>query len=144
MQPRLASTDLPALLMSSKTSSTPAKYQSSWRKWKNWLSTTSGVAAFPVDPFHFSLFIADLVKTGHKSVADSVTAAVKWVHSLAALLSPTDNSMVKIALQAFKRTASSTPIRKEPITSETLLKFYAAHGHPQASLADLRILFVCY
>ena len=140
----LATNDLPALLMSSKASSTTTKYQSSWGKWKDWASTKSSVAVFPVDPFHFSLYIADLVKTGCKSVADSAAAAVKWVHSLAGLPSPTDNSMVKIALQAFKRKTASPPVRKEPITSETLLKLYESHGHPQANLADLRILFVCF
>jgi hypothetical protein len=82
--------------------------------------------------------------TGHKTVADSAAAAVKWVHNLAELPSPTDNNMVKLAMQGFKRKLSSPPIRKEPVTPDILLKILEAHGHPRADLADLRVLFVCF
>ncbi|XP_011673264.1 uncharacterized protein LOC105442649 [Strongylocentrotus purpuratus] len=79
-----------------------------------------------------------------KSLADSATAAIKWVHNLAGLHSPTDNPMVKLALQGFKRATSSPTLRKHPITPNILMKIYEKYGHDHASLADLRVLFACF
>ena len=120
----LATTSLPSLLMSAKASSTTKKYLANWARWESWASSKIDVPVFPVDPIHFSLYIAHLATTGPKTIAESVAAAVKWVHSLTALPSPTDNMMVKTAMQGFK--------------------IMTSHGHPNATLADLRVLFVCF
>ena len=69
---------------------------------------------------------------------------IKWIHNLAGLHSPTDNPMVKLALQGFKRVTSSPTLRKHPITPDILTKIYEKYGHDHASLADLRVLFVCF
>ena len=140
----LASVNLPALLMSAKATSTTKKYQASWKKWETWASSKSEVSTFPVSPFHFSLYISHLAATGPKSIAVSVAAAVSWAHSLAGIPSPTSNSMVKTALQGFKRLRSTPTVRKEPITSDTLIKIFGSHGHSNADLADLRVLFICF
>ena len=84
----LATTSLPSLLMSAKASSTTKKYLANWARWESWASSKIDVPVFPVDPIHFSLYIAHLATTGPKTIAESVAAAVKWVHSLTALPSP--------------------------------------------------------
>ena len=140
----LASVSLPYLLMSAKASSTTNKYLASWKRWEEWASSKSNVPIFPVSSFHFSIYIAHLATTGLKSVADSTTAAVKWVHSLANLPSPTDSIMAKTALQGFKRLNATPTTRKEPITPDILEGILASHGHSSANLADLRLLFICF
>ncbi|XP_072021496.1 integrase/recombinase xerD homolog [Amphiura filiformis] len=140
----LASVNLPALLMSAKATSTTKKYLASWKKWEAWASSNPEVSTFPVSPFHFSLYISHLAATGPKSIAVSAAAAVSWAHGLAGIPSPTSNSMVKTALQGFKRLRSTPTVRKEPITSDTLVKLFSSHGHSNANLADLRVLFTCF
>ena len=99
---------------------------------------------FPVSPFHFALYISHLSTTGSKSSAELAAASIKWAHSLAGLPSPTDSSMAKMALQGFKRLNSTPTVRKDPITPDILAKLHTKHGHSSATLADLRILFVCF
>ncbi|XP_038071255.1 uncharacterized protein LOC119740121 [Patiria miniata] len=130
--------------MSAKAESTTTKYKASWTKWETWASSKPEITKFPVNPFQFALYISHLSSTGSKSTAELAVAAVKWVHSLAGLPSPTDNSIVKMALQGFKRQNSSPTIRKDPITPDILTKLHINHGHSSATLADLRILFVCF
>jgi hypothetical protein len=130
--------------LAAKADSTCKKYIASWNRWESWAASKTEIKTFPVEPFHFSLYISHLAVSGHKSVAESAAAAVKWVHNLVGLPSPTDNNMVKLALLGFKRMLSAPPLRKEPITPDILHNILAAHGHPRADLADLRVLFVCF
>ena len=139
----LANIKLPSLLLWAKAASTCKKYLAAWNRWESWSSKT-GIKTFPVEPFHFSLYISYLSIAGPKSVTESAAAAVKWVRSIAGLSSPTDNDMVKYALQGFKHKFSSPPVMKEPVTPDILSKILVAHGHPHATLADLCVLFVCY
>ncbi|XP_072042790.1 uncharacterized protein [Amphiura filiformis] len=141
---KLATSNLPSLLMGSKAASTTKQYLAAWKKWRNWASSKTGVRIFPVNPFHFSLYISHLAQLGAKSAADFAMAAVKFVHSLAGLSSPTDNSMVVLALQGFKRVTAAPTVRKQPISADILAKNFVAHGHPTASLAELRTLFVIF
>lgn len=129
--------------MSATAPSTNKKYLATWARWENWASSKTGITVFPVDPYHLTLYIAQLATTGPKTIAESVTSAVSWVHSLAGLPSPTTNPMVKTALRGFKRLNSSAPTRKEPITPDILSKILLSHGHNNATLADLRIVFIC-
>ena len=79
-----------------------------------------------------------------KSAADPTIAAVKWIHGLAGFSSPTDNPMVKNALQGFKRIHSSPTARKLPITPQILREIWKSHGQAHATLADLRNLFISF
>ena len=63
---------------------------------------------------------------------------------MAGIPSPTDNCMVKSLVQGYNRTHSSPTIRKEPITPGILLNLLQAHDQPGATLADKRILFICF
>ncbi|XP_071804731.1 uncharacterized protein [Asterias amurensis] len=123
--------------------STNKKYTASWARWETWASSKIGMVVFPVNPYQLTLYITELATTGPKSIAKSATAAIKWVHSLVGLPSPTDNPMEKTAPQGFKRLHSSAAIRKEPITPNILSKLMDRHGHKNATLADLRVMFVC-
>ena len=141
----LASSTLPSLLLSAKASSTTSKYQATWRQWVAWAESKSGVQTFPVKPFELCLYISHLSNSsGAKTAANAIVAAIKWVHNIAGLPSPTDNPMVKSAVQGYNRVHASPTLRKEPITPDILQKLLDSHGHPGANLADLRLLFVCF
>ncbi len=138
----LANTKLPDLLLASKEKSTTSSYLSAWRRWENWAASKPDIVTYPVDPFHLSLYISHLATTGKKSVADSAIAAIKWAHNAGGLPSPTDNPMVKMALQGHKRLTAAPTTRKQPITPQILAQLVSSHGHKNATLFDLRTLFV--
>ena len=131
--------------MCARAPSTTSKYSACWKKWLLWANSKSNVPSFPVQPYHLCLYISHLSNvSGAKSSADSLIASVKWAHSLAGVPSPTDDPMVKTAVQGYNRLHASPVCRKEPITPDILFKLFASHGHANASLADLRILFICF
>ena len=140
----LATKKLPSLLLGAKATSTTKNYLASWRRWEQWSSSKQGISVFPVAPFELALYIAHLADSGAKSTADNSMAAIKYVHNLAGLDSPTDDPIVKLALQGFRRHNSAPTVRKEPIDADVLSKVFAAHGHDNATLSDLRILFVIF
>ena len=51
-------------------------------------------------------------------------AAIKYVHNLAGLDSPTDDPIVKLALQGFRRHNSAPTVRKEPIDADVLSEVF--------------------
>ena len=131
--------------MCARAPSTTSKFAACWKKWLLWANSKSNVPSFPVQPYHLCLYISHLSNvSGAKSSADSLIASVKWAHSLAGVPSPTDDPMVKTAVQGYNRLHASPVCRKEPITPDILFKLFASHGHANASLADLRILFICF
>ena len=53
---RLATSNLPRLLLGSKSTSTANKqYTAAWSKWQRW-ADSAGVPTLPVSPYHFCLF----------------------------------------------------------------------------------------
>lgn len=133
---------LPSLLMAAKATSTTNKYAADWRRWEAW-ATTKSIQTFPVAPYHLALYIADLSSKKAKTVADSAAAAISWAHNIAGIQSPTNNPIVRSALQGFRRLHASPTVRKEPITPAILECLLENHGQT-ASLTDLRILFICF
>ena len=141
---KLATVDLPALLLQSKATSTTKQYFAAWKKLEIWAASKSGVKVFPVIPFHLSLYIAHLVQSGVKSSAVMATGAMKYLHSLAGLQNPSVAPFVTLALEGHKRVTAAPTLRKEPITADILLKLFGSHGHSNATLADLHTLFVSF
>ena len=93
---------------------------------------------YRIDPYHFSLYISHLAATGPKSASASVAAAVNWAHNWAQVCHPQ-----QITIWLKSRLHYSPTIRKEPVTPDILVKLLASHGHPNATLADLRTLLFC-
>ena len=141
---KLATVDLPALLLQPKATSTTKQYFAAWKKWELWAVSKSGIQEFPVIPFHLSLCIAHLVQSGLKSSAVMATSAIKHVHSLAGFQNPAVVPLVTLALEGHKRVTAAPTLRKEPITADILLMLLGSHGHSNATLADLRTLFISF
>ena len=132
------------MLLQSKATSTTKQYFAAWKKWELWAASKSGIQVFPVIPFHLSLYIAHLVQSGLKSSAVIATSAIKYVHSLAGFQNPAVDPLVTLALEGNKQVTAAPTLRKEPITADILLKLLGSHGHSNATLADLRTLFISF
>ena len=128
--------------MAAKASSTTNKYIASWTKWENWANSKNRIHTIPAAPFHLTLYIIHLSATSEaKTAADAFAASIKWVHSRAPI--SYGHPMFKLALQGYKRLHATPVKRKEPISSNILEKLLVSHGHPTATLTDLRTLFIC-
>ena len=55
-----------------------------------------------------------------------------------------DDPLVKMTIQGYRRVTASTPNRKEPVSPAIMIQLFDAHGQFSATLADLRILFICF
>jgi integrase len=77
------------------------------------------------------------------SPIDTATYSIRWAHSLAGLASPTDESFVKSVLEGCRRIHAKAKSPKEPISSEDLAKLVADKGGNDASISDIRLLFIC-
>ena len=67
---------------------------------------------------------------------------MKYVHSLAGFQNPAVDPLVTLTLKGHKRFTAVPMLQKEPITADILLKLLGSHGHSNATLADLRTLFI--
>ncbi|XP_038068633.1 uncharacterized protein LOC119738002 [Patiria miniata] len=128
----LARHHLPALLLSAKAPSTTKAYSSAWHRWEALASSKTEVTVFPARPIDFCLYFSSLLPSKHKSTTNSTAAAVKWVHSLAGLPSPTDDPLVKMALQGYRHSLASTPqsertcFRTYLFVSSAMLDFFVS------------------
>ena len=73
-----------------------------------------------------SLYIVHLVKSaGSLSAIDAAFYGLKWFHGCLDLVSPTESSIVKNALESAKRALSKKRVPMEPVNSEALMKLCA-------------------
>ena len=74
---------LPAIVPSSRTDSTVAKYDYAFQLWKAWAERRSGVAVFPVEEVHFAfaLYLQHLSEpTGFVSVVHEDVNSISRVN----------------------------------------------------------------
>ena len=141
---------LPNLLelqLNSKAPSTVRKYQSSWLKWRSWASSKTGVSVIPAVPLHIALFLTELAysavqKGTGSSALDAALYGIAWAHTLAGeQVRPTDDPLVKGALEGAKRMLGRPLRPKQPLSLELVERLTAAYSCDQ-SLAAIRFLFI--
>ena len=138
---------LPELLNAAYANSTLRKYKPAWQKWREWASQFNEVSYCPADPFFVAVYLNDL--TSSNATEGAITAAVmgiRWGHRNSGFNSPTDNPLVKLALEGSKRLiAARNPVakqnRKEPITSD-LLKAIVDEYRTTENLMDIRFVLM--
>ena len=95
---------LPAFVLCSKATSSNVKYKNAWLNWKKWEKDNLGFNQFPVSPFLFCLYLREKVESCNSPAPiESAVYAVRWVHEIAGISSPTESSLVKQVLEASKR-----------------------------------------
>ena len=82
----------------------------------------NGRTFLPANPIHVALYLQHLLESTRSSSSfDSACYAIKWVHELVGMATPTDNQLVCRVREAAKRVlGSGRPNRKEPLTIKIL------------------------
>ena len=130
---------LQTLINSSIANSTWKKYQSSWSRWTDY-ATRHRMSVLPASPDDVALFFAHLVKSGHKSVCASASAAIAWYHTSGGHPSPSNSPLVKTVLAGAKRCLASPIRRMEPISLSLLKSLVAGSCN---CLEDWQFVFYC-
>ena len=135
---------LPDVLLASRAPSTTDKYRLAWLRWKRWAARFPEIAVFPVKPFEFSLYLIELLERAN-SVApiEASVYGILWAHSLAAIPSPTDHGVVKVAVEGCKRLLAKPKNPKDPVPVDIFVKLVSTLGGPDADLHNLRVLVLC-
>ena len=134
---------LPTLVSSAYAKSTLQKYKSAWKKWISWASQFDEVLPCPADPFFIAIYLNDIVSNDGKiGTLDAALLGIRWGHLSAGLETPTDNPIVKLALEGGKRVITrdggKTSNQKEPLNAELLRKI--VKGKNKNSSQNLKAL----
>ena len=110
--------------LASRAPGTSLNYTRVFNRWRSFAADVLGIAAFPVEPLHCALFLQYLLDSS-KSVSsiNSAFYALKWLHDLAGVCSPTSHPTVVTVKEGASRLVSSpVKYRKEPLEAEHLRK----------------------
>ncbi|XP_041466301.1 uncharacterized protein LOC121416849 [Lytechinus variegatus] len=115
-----------------------------WKLWKLF-AAQHDLRAFPVKLVHLALYVQHLAKSSASiSPIDTAIYSIRWAHTLADISpSPTDSSIVKLAVEGSRRSLAKPKSPKEPVSSSDLAQLVADKGGQDASAFDLRLLFIC-
>ena len=130
-------------VLASKAASTIDKYLGGWKRWKSF-ANQHNLDVFPVRATYLALYIQHLSRSaGSIAPIDTAIYSIRWAHTLADIPSPTDKFIVKSAVEGFRRKLAKPKSPKEPVSSADLLKLVTAKGGSDASILDIRFLFIC-
>ena len=128
--------------LSSRAPSTVAKYLSKHRKFINFLTHSSRPTKLPSDSLHSSLYLAYLSQTKHSyNVVLQAHCGIKWVHSLLPTDkngNPADSTLSTNIVEAAKRVFKKNVRKKQPISTEVVVKICKRFASPPCTVIDLR------
>jgi len=109
--------NLKITVLSSRAKGTTDGYLRSFNRWKLFAQDVLMTNPFPVLPLNCALYLQHLLETTQStSSINCAFYAIKWVHKLADLPSPTDHPVVIAVREGAIRLASRPPVhRKEPL-----------------------------
>ncbi|KAJ8317354.1 hypothetical protein KUTeg_005258, partial [Tegillarca granosa] len=92
-----------------------------FKRWENFI-TGHGHCALPAEPIYVSLHLKHLINQGSSNhPVQNAVYSIKWAHNVNGLPDPTSNSFVSSLLKASKRVSSHKIIKKDPVSTETLI-----------------------
>ena len=128
--------------LSSRAPSTVAKYLSEHRKFINFLTHSSRPTKLPSDSLHISLYLAYLSQIKHSyNVVLQAHCGIKWVHSLLPTDkngNPAESTLSTNIVEAAKRVFKKPVRKKQPISTEVVVKICKRFASPPCTVIDLR------
>ena len=128
---------LPTYMKLSRSNNTVNRYESEWKRWKNWAAINK-ISALPSDDKHIALYLIYLLQTGKSchSVQGAIFA-VKWKHETSGYTDPTA-SLCRNMLQCALRIAKPRRQPKEPLTVDMLTRAFNLIDGYEANLLKFR------
>ena len=112
-------------------------------KLKKWEKDNLGFNQFPVSPFLFCLYLRGNVESCNSPAPiESTVYAVRWVHKIAGISSPTESKLAKQVLEASERLLGKPVQGKQSLDLDVITKVAEKFNTPQASLFNVRTCFI--
>ena len=135
---RLASC-LPDTMLSSRASSTVAKYLRAFIRWKRWAQQSNEVTVFPAGEVHFALYLQHLGETTHsRATVEEALNAISWAHQLAGQAPISASAFVRATVAGLQRKLAKPKVKKEPVSADMLTAWVDSLGL-SPSLSDVRL-----
>ena len=140
--------EIPSVLKSSRATNTIRKYDSYFKRFKEWTSSYR-LSSLPSNYETCAVFIIYHLQAGSSyAVIESFIYAIKWYHELYCPNSdPTNHRTITNLLEAFKRLRFHRVKKKEPIAPQHLASIYRLIGGKRASLLlyrDFSMMIVAF
>lgn len=136
---------LPEILRRSRADNSCRKYELGFLRWKKW-AEGNGVESrhiLPAQVFPVALYLVSLIQTA-STPSPVITAfyAIKWVHEICGMNSPTDSKIVSNVLESAKRILGKSTVKKEPISVDILMAMFN-RLYEVKNLKNQRIICAC-
>ncbi len=125
-----------------KAAATRRAYGTDFAIFRAWC-TERQLDALPASPATVAAFLAHEASRSVKaSTIGRRTAAIRYAHKLAGLLTPTDDELVKATVRGIRRTLGTAKARKMPATADRLLAMAANTGDGLKGQRDRALLLL--
>ena len=132
-------------ILSSRADGTVSGYLRSFIKWKSFATNVLQLSSsFPVSASNFALFLQHVLESSSSvSSINSVFYALKWVHNLANVPSPTDHpAIIHLRDGAIRIASRPTEHRKEPLEVSHLQKLASFTNFNDLIQVRILLMFV--
>ena len=129
------------LAKAEKAASTRKAYGTDFRLFKAYCDG-KGVSPLPASPETVAAYIAAEAQTAKPSTISRRVAAIRYVHKLAGIQTPTDAEGVKATMRGIRRTYGGARNRKAPAVAAKMLGMVAAAPDGLAGLRDRALLLL--
>lgn len=135
---------LPSIVLQSKAPATIKKYSGAFVRWKKWTTSKVCLEAFPAKPVQVALYLSFLISKSKTSASvEEAVNALSWVHRIAVVEDSTNHRLVKQIVAGAKRILAHRVTKKEPITTEILLKLVEEAINEKPELPAVRTITIC-
>ena len=137
--------NLTSTIISARAKSTVAKYVGGFKRFVCWCEKYPEITCIlPCQDLYVGLYLQRLIESAHHfSVIEAAFYSIKWAHNLAGVVNPCDSEVVILIMEAAKRTLNRPIKKKEPVTSDIMIKLFSKYNTANQSLKDLRLLTLC-
>lgn len=123
------------------------KYKSAWKKWVEWSSSYDEVETCPAKPLHVAIYLNDFISQNcNPGALSSAVLGIRWGHKMCGVETPTENSIVKLALEGGKRIISEKRLsishQKEPLSMDLLKEIISKFSFSK-NLLQFRFVIMC-
>ncbi|KAK3093085.1 hypothetical protein FSP39_010888 [Pinctada imbricata] len=133
-------------MLASKSDNTSKSYFNGFRRWENFIHAQVH-ESIPAHPVLVALYITHLLDSGATfSSVNLAVYSIKWAHNLRGATDPTENAFVKNLQESAKREARPQKRRKDPVSSEMLIKLCEIFEDSNDLLVirDLCMILICF
>ena len=120
---------LKRLCLAARAPLTARTYGYAFQRWKKW-AISYQLCICRANPVYVAVFLTSILESmGPHHSAQTVMYAIDWAHKVAGLEPPSNQPLVKSIVDAGHRVYGKPVVKKEPITSDLLLRLVSSYSY---------------